>query len=268
VNQTDDVDNGAVAPRESFDRVPDVYHRIRPGYPPALFDDLFALLPTRPHILEVGPGTGQATRNLLSHGATVHAIELGPGMAAKLRKVISTKGLTITVGNFEEVPVEQFSYDCVFSASAYHWIEPSAQLDRPAGLLKPVGIVAIVDLIQVDSPGDRGFFAAAQPIFERYGQAHIGPPSPQRENVDPAMRVALQRDGRFSEVRVRRYDWDQTYTAAQYRQLMLSDSRRQLMETVARQGLLDEMEAFIRDNFDDRVTRPLVAALTTAARVT
>ena len=266
--KTDCVDSGAVAPRESFDRVPDIYHGMRPGYPPALFDDLFALLPTRPHILEVGPGTGQATRNLLSHGATVHAIEIGPGMAAKLRKVIPTKGLAVTVGNFEEVPVEQVSYDCVFSASAYHWIEPSAQLDRPAGLLKPVGVVAIVDLIQVDSPSDRGFFATAQPIYDRYGQGHIGPPSPQRENVDPAIRVALQNDDRFSEVRVLRYDWDQTYTAAQYRQLMLSDSRRQLMEPVARQGLLDEMEAFIRDHFDDRVTRPLVAALTTATRVT
>ena len=29
------------------------------GYPPALFDDLFALLPERPPLrLEVGPGTG------------------------------------------------------------------------------------------------------------------------------------------------------------------------------------------------------------------
>src|SRR5262245_65787337 len=107
MNQTDCVDSGAVAPRESFDRVPDIYHDIRPGYPPALFDDLFALLPTRPHILEVGPGTGQATRNLVSHGATVHAIEIGPGMAAKLREGITTKGLTGTCGNLEEGSGEQ-----------------------------------------------------------------------------------------------------------------------------------------------------------------
>src|SRR5262245_51655046 len=40
MNQTDCVDSGEVAPRESFDRVPDIYHCIRPGYPAALFDDL------------------------------------------------------------------------------------------------------------------------------------------------------------------------------------------------------------------------------------
>jgi SAM-dependent methyltransferase len=258
------MDGGATEGRTSFDRVPDIYDRIRPDYPPALFDDLFALLPASPYVLEVGAGTGKATRDLLSHGATVHAVEIGPAMADKLREVIAANELTVTVGDFEEVPVEQAAYDCVFSATAYHWIAPGAQLDRPAELLKPEGVVAIVDLIQVDSPSDRGFFAAAQPIYERYGEGHKGRPSPRREDADPSMRAALEHDDRFTEVRVRHYDWDQTYTAAQYRQLMLSYSPTQLMEPLARQGLLDDMEAFVREHFDDRVTRALVATLTTA----
>ena len=49
----------------------------------------FALLPERPRVLEVGPGTGQATQNLYrTRRATVHAIEIGPAMAAKLRQVL------------------------------------------------------------------------------------------------------------------------------------------------------------------------------------
>jgi SAM-dependent methyltransferase len=267
MRQTERVDGGGDERRESFDRVPDIYDRIRPGYPSALFDDLFALLPARPHILEVGPGTGQATRGLLSHGATVHAIEIGPAMADKLRQVLPAEDLTVTVGNFEEVPVEKVTYDCVFSATAYHWIEPAAQLNRPSELLRPAGLIAIVDLIQVDSRNDRGFFVAAQPIYERYGEGHTGPPSPLRADVDPSIRTALQDDDRFAGVRVRCYDWDQIYTAAQYRQLMLSYSPTQLMEPIARQGLLDDMEAFVREHFDDSVTRPLVVALTTATRV-
>jgi SAM-dependent MidA family methyltransferase len=35
----------------------------------------FDRLPARPCIVEVGPGTGQATRDLLRRGAVVHAIE-------------------------------------------------------------------------------------------------------------------------------------------------------------------------------------------------
>jgi len=65
----------------SFDPAAEIYDEIRPSYPAAVFDYLFDLLPPRPNILEVGPGTGQATRDLLRRGAVVHAIEIGPAMA-------------------------------------------------------------------------------------------------------------------------------------------------------------------------------------------
>jgi len=260
--------SGDRQPRQSFNNAPDVYHRARPGYPGPMFVDLFSVLPSsRPSVLEVGPGTGQATRDLLKYGATVHAIEIGPATARKLREVLPTNELAITVGDFEDVPTEHHTYDCVFSASAYHWISPAKQLDRPAALLKPQGVFAVVDLIQVDSPNDRGFFAAAQPIYEQHGQGHVGPPAPKREQADPPIRIALESDRRFERVAIRRYDWDQTYTAAQYRDLMLSDSRRQMMDPQPRERLLDDVESFIKDEFADCVVRPLVVTMTTAVRV-
>ena len=90
-------------PRRSFDGVAEIYHGIRPSYPPPMFDELFRLLPSHPAILEVGPGTGQATRDLLSRGADVCAVEIGPAMAAKLREVLPSPALTVLVGDFEEI---------------------------------------------------------------------------------------------------------------------------------------------------------------------
>lgn len=251
-------------PRQSFGNAADTYDEIRPGYPMAMFDDLFRLLPERPRVLEVGPGTGKATRDLLSRGAIVHAVEISAPMAAKLHEVVPSKDLHLTVGDFEVVPAPDANFDAVFSATAYHWIAPAAQVDRPAHLLKPGGVVAIVDLNQVDSEDDLGFFAAAQPVYERYGQGHTGPPSPKRDAVEPPMRDALSRDERYTNVEVRAYDWNQSYSATQYRKLMLSYSVTQMMEPQQRRGLLDDMEAFIKEQFDGRVTRPLVATLTTA----
>ena len=69
--------------RLSFDEVPDVYDEIRPSYPAGLFAALFEMLPPHPSVLEVGPGTGQATKDLLAGGASVHAVEIGPAMAAR-----------------------------------------------------------------------------------------------------------------------------------------------------------------------------------------
>ena len=254
----------AADPRKSFDRAAETYSEIRPSYPSNMFDDLFRLLPARPRILEVGPGTGQATRDLLARGATVHAIEIGPAMAAKLHDVLPSDALTITVGDFEHVTIEHGTFDNVFSATAYHWISPRAQLDRPAEVLTAGGTIAIVDLNQVASPDDNGFFAAAQHIYERYGEVHAGPPLPQRGAVDPPIRSTFSSDPRFAKVEVHSYDWNQTYSASGYRKLMLSYSVTQMMEPSARERLLDDMERFVDQHFDGRVTRPLVVTLTTA----
>lgn len=259
--------SAAAEPRRSFDGAAETYHGIRPNYPAPMFEDLFRLLPGHPAILEAGPGTGQATRDLLSRGATVHAIEIGPAMAAKLREALPSPALTITIGDFEEADVGEHVFDAVFSATAYHWISPKAQVDRPVSVLKPGGVVAIVDLNQVSSPDDKGFFAAAQPIYERYGEGHAGPQAPERNAVDPPIHRVLRGDLRFLNVEVRTYDWNQTYSAADYHKLMLSYSSTQTMTPTARQGLLNDMENFVRQQFGNQVTRPIVVTLTTA-RVT
>jgi ubiquinone/menaquinone biosynthesis C-methylase UbiE len=185
-------------------------------------------------------------------------------MAAKLRANLPSDHLQVTIGDFERVPVPDGSMDAVFSATAYHWVSPAGQLDRPAAILKPGGILAIVDMNQVDSPDDDGFFAAVQPIYERYGEGHRGPPAPQRDSVDPPIHRALSQDRRFVGVQVHAYDWNQTYTAAAYRMLMLSYSGTQMMDPEAQAGLLDEIQTFIQERFNGQITRPLVVTLTTA----
>ncbi len=257
VGQPDDV-------RLSFNEAVEIYDKVRPSYPSELFDALFQMLPSQPEIVEVGPGTGQATKDLLVRGASVLAIEIGPATAARLRSNLPSDRLRVGVGDFEVMEIAPGQTDAVFSATAYHWISREAQTDRPASILRAGGLVAIVDLIQVDSPEDAGFFAAAQPIYDRYGKGHSGPPAPSRENVDPKIREQLDADRRFDRIDVRKYDWDQTYNASDYRNLMLSYSGTQMMEETARVGLLDDMESFIRNDFCGVVTRPLVVTLTTA----
>jgi SAM-dependent methyltransferase len=250
--------------RLSFNEIPDLYDKIRPSYPPELFNALFEMLPTEPTIVEVGPGTGQATRDLLDRGAKVHAIELGTAMAAKLRSNLPSDRLRVTISDFELLEIPPATADAVFSATAYHWISPAAQTDRPTSILRSNGIIAIVDLIQVDSASDLGFFTAAQPLYARHGQGHTGPPAPTRSQVDPPIRVALEADERFTDVKTHHYDWDQTYSAADYRNLMLSYSTTRMMSTANRSALLDELVTFIDVQFDGQITRPLVVTLTTA----
>jgi SAM-dependent methyltransferase len=141
--------------RLSFNEVPDIYDKVRPSYPAGLFDVPFQMLPSHPEIVEVGPGTGQATKDLLARGASVLAIEIGPARAAKLRSNLPSDRLRVLVGDFEVMEIAGGEADAVFSATAYHWISLGAQTDRPAAILRPGGLVAIADLIQFDVMKER-----------------------------------------------------------------------------------------------------------------
>ena len=250
--------------RRTFDGVAATYHQIRPRYPEAMFDELFALFPARPELVEVGPGTGQATTDLLARGARVTAVEIGPSLAAVLRENNPSDDLEVIVGDFEAVDLGDRHFDGVVSTCAYHWISPAAQVDRPVALLRTGGVVGIVTLVQVTSPDDHGYFAASQAIYERYGEPHTGPLPPERDDAVPAIDATLRADERFVDVTHRQWDWNQTYTAAQYRMLVESYSGTQMMEPDRRTAFLDDIEAFVVSDFGGSVTRPLVVSLTTA----
>src|SRR5437868_10523952 len=87
--------------RDGFDEVAELYDRVRPGYPDDLLDELAAALPRSPVVVEVGPGTGQATKGLVARGASVTAVELGAHLAAVLARNLPT--VDIVIGPFERV---------------------------------------------------------------------------------------------------------------------------------------------------------------------
>jgi SAM-dependent methyltransferase len=74
--------------KRSFDTAAAQYDKFRPGYPEALFDDLVRLsgIPAGGRILEIGPGTGQATLPLARRGFSITGIEMGASMARLCRK--------------------------------------------------------------------------------------------------------------------------------------------------------------------------------------
>jgi len=65
--------------RTIFDTIPEAFDRHRTRYCPELFADLLGRSGVSPQssVLELGPGTGQATEPLLDSGCDYTVIELG-----------------------------------------------------------------------------------------------------------------------------------------------------------------------------------------------
>src|SRR2546430_7122914 len=127
-----------------FGEVADVYDRVRPGYPDALVDDVLGYAQADPApALEVGAGTGKATAAFAARSVPVTAVEPDAAMAAVLaRRVADTPGVTVVVSSFEEYPPPQ-RFGLLFSADAWHWMDPAVRWQRAAAALREWGTLAL-----------------------------------------------------------------------------------------------------------------------------
>ncbi|MFI7386273.1 class I SAM-dependent methyltransferase [Streptomyces sp. NPDC049813] len=125
----------------SFGAVAEAYERFRPGYPDELFDMVTAYA-GRPvgTALEIGAGTGKATRLFARRGVAVTATEPDGEMLAELRKHVPAHVETVRAA-FEEVRTGR-RYGLVYAAAALHWTEPAGRWPRVATLLEPGGVFA------------------------------------------------------------------------------------------------------------------------------
>lgn len=128
----------------SFDAVADQYDAARPGYPPELFDIIeeAAGLPLADaRTVDVGAGTGIATRLLSARGARVTAVEPGPGMAARLHRVRPDIPLVRAIG--DALPLADATADLVTYAQSWHWTDRALAFAEAMRVLRPGGALAL-----------------------------------------------------------------------------------------------------------------------------
>ncbi len=125
-----------------FGTVAEEYERHRLGYPDQVADTVFAYArkPVRTAV-EIGAGTGKATRLFAGHGVAVTALEPDRQMLSVLRR--TTAGLPVSVvhADFETFETDQ-RFDLVFAAAAWHWTDSDTRWQRAVRLLAPGAIVA------------------------------------------------------------------------------------------------------------------------------
>src|SRR6185437_1242288 len=91
--------------RRGFEAGAVAYERGRPGYPAGAIEWLRAELDLRPGrtVLDVGAGTGKLTRELVTSGASVVAVEPVAGMRDVLERTVP--GARVLDGTAEALPV-------------------------------------------------------------------------------------------------------------------------------------------------------------------
>ena len=129
-----------------FDRIAAEYDRVRPSYPDELVDRACSIagLSAGSHVVEVGCGTGKLTVALAKRGLRVDAVDPGENLLEVARERVAGAAVRFHAGRFEDVELPAGVFEAVFSATAFHWVDPDVSWAKAARLLRPGGVLALL----------------------------------------------------------------------------------------------------------------------------
>jgi SAM-dependent methyltransferase len=248
--------------RQAFGRDPGGYHAARPAYPDWVFDVLCERCGLAPNAVtfEIGAGTGNATRRLVELGANpLLAVEPDRRLAGFLRETIPHKALTVVVAPFEEVALQEASYDLGLSATAFHWLTEDVALIKVAKLLRPGGWWAMVWNVFGDSHRSDPFHEATKSLLNGFLSPSAGNGDVPFALDTEARLAALERTHAFDNVEHRASAWSLVLDPDQTVALYATYSNINIRPD--REAVLTELRRLARDEFHGRVTRNMVTSL-------
>lgn len=259
--------------RTTFDDDAERYARTRPSYPAALFDQLAgaAGLSAGSRVLEIAPGTGQATVSMAERGWSVTAVELGERMADLARRALArVPGVEadVVVAPFEEWPLPAEPFDAVFCATAWHWLDPAVRARKAAEALRPGGVLGVVRSHHV-AGGTSAFYEAADGCWRRFGQRDSNGGTRFRLAPESEVELAtaeLEHSGLFAEVTGHGFPLEVEYSTAQYLDLLGSYSQVAVLDPGARSALLSCVGAAADGQFGGRIVHRYLFELVLARR--
>ena len=162
--------------RRVFDTIPDQFDKYRPRYS----EELFAFLNERAvigpgkRVLEIGPGTGQATDPILRTGCEYHAIELGGHLYRKMKeKYGMLPNFNIVNDDFITHDFGDMKFDMIYSAATIQWIPEEIAYTKVFELLKPGGTLAMMLTRSEYKSDNEQLFEKIQTLYDRYYKPEI-----------------------------------------------------------------------------------------------
>jgi len=231
--------------RMTFDLNPENYDRYRPGYAGELYLEIFRYsgLNKEMRALEIGVGTGLATKPILETGCEVIAVETGPNLAAYVReKFKDFPNFRVVCADFEAFEPEEL-FDLIYSATAFHWIPEETGYSKVKRLLKPGGVAAFFWNRPFAGRADDPLHIRIQEIYQKYKPSGAEPVEFSERDCQKVL-DALARYG-FVDIECKLFHRARSMRAAEYGRLLETYSDHQAMGEAQRHSLISEIEAAI-----------------------
>ncbi|MBE7163109.1 MAG: methyltransferase domain-containing protein [Williamsia herbipolensis] len=255
--------------RATFDEDALRYDRVRPTYPAAVFDEIDRRVATAgPRTLEIGCGTGQATVDLARRGHRVVAVDVGSALADLARaRLADFPQVEVVTADVERWEPERAGFDAVVCATAFHWLDPASRFGLATRLLRPGGLLALVQTVPVSGPSDAFFVDVHRSCYRRWDPG-VPPDLPlvRLEDLPAASAYGIEDAEDFHHAEVRRFRVDRRYDVEQYLDLLGTFSNHRCLSAARRDGLFACLRERLRAQPGGTDVRSVAVELSTALR--
>lgn len=231
--------------RKVFDRIPEEFDRWRPRYCDDLFADIIEYAGIRPGktVLEIGPGTGQATEPILKTGCSYTAIELGEHLTAFMKEKFDRyKNFSIVNDDFETYDFGKERFDLVYSAAAIQWIPEKIAFTKTYNMLKHGGALAMFMTRSEYRSSNEDLYQKIQAVYDEYFH-------PER-NYTCRMAYENAADYGFEGFEQREYHGQRVFTADEYAAFSATHCDHIVLEEPYRTKFFDGIRQAVLDAGD------------------
>ncbi len=252
--------------RRLFGVNPRGYDTSRPEYPGWIYRRLAedGAFGASRATLEIGAGSGLATRRLLEHGADpLTIVEPDSRFVVMLEALCqhSEADCRIVVQSFEEARLASRQYDLVAAATSFHWIDQTAGLEKVARLLRTGGRVALWWNVFQDLDKCDRFHMATRSLLRDLAMSPSGSPDEVPFALDRQARESDLCAAGFTDVRYFESRWSLSLTSAEVGRLYEGFSSVQRLPDIFRSRLLDGLMGVADAEFGGQVERNMTSCL-------
>ena len=159
---------------QTFDSAAMDYDKSRPEYAKEIYEDLLRYKPisAASNVLEIGIGTGKASRPILNTQCSLTGIEPGERLAALARDRYRGYGnFTLINQTLQDFVSSDEVFDLIYAATAFHWIPEDYGYNRVLALLKPGGAFARFACHAGPDQGRETLTDEIQELYRKYMRA-------------------------------------------------------------------------------------------------
>lgn len=234
---------------KTFDNATSDYDKSRPTYIKEIYEDIFHYKPINSdsYVLEIGLGTGKASRPILDTQCHFIGIEPGEQLSDLARKRYQAyANFSLFNQTLQEFVGYDKSFDLIYAATAFHWIPEEYGYNRVFNLLKHGGAFARFAYHAGVDKGREAMTEEIQEIYSKYLQLKERPKEYGMEDAKKIAEIACQYG--FSDTTYRLYSVTKDFTADEYMALLRTYPNHMKVGELDRKMLFEGIHSAINNH--------------------